>query len=154
MRRFCLPALFTSALLLSACALEPITSPEIAMGSPIVLPNRVPTYATLVVAAPEKPRHKPKAAKASKVASARAAPGSLFARLKPGMSRRQVEALIGLPGDVRSTRAAQGKAASSPSELVVVSEETFYKQEGSLVFGKGGTVLTRINVDTGANGIQ
>ncbi|GAB7126005.1 hypothetical protein JCM19000A_05120 [Silvimonas sp. JCM 19000] len=153
MRCLCLPALLICTLL-GACAIDPPPGPEIAMGGPIVLANRTPTYTPVPSAPAEKPRRKAKSSKASKVAAARPAAGSLFARLKPGMNRRQVEALIGLPGDVRSTRAPLGKAASSPTEVAVISEETFYRNEGSLVFGKGGTVLTRINVDPASAGIQ
>ena len=160
MHRYGLATLAISALL-AGCVVPPADpTPLPELGEPVLLPSRITTYASPASAPVEKPVKRrgkpPRPVVASRVAIAtvKAAANSRFAKISVGMSRRQVENLIGLPGDVRTLRAPAAKAASNPGDAAVLVEETFYRQEGSLVFGKGGTVLTRINVNSAASGIQ
>ena len=108
---------------------------------PLVTPIPTPTPTPVPVA---KPRHKTKpAASAVSAVTGKPAPGSKFARLHIGMSRKQVESMIGLPGDVKTTQVG-----------AYTHDETFYQHEGSLLFVKNGSVLGHITVDTSASGYQ
>ena len=79
------------------------------------------------------------------------APNSKFAKLKLGMSKKQVTDLIGFPLD-QNTRIS-GKAFI-PFYYGEDRTETmfYYKSEGSLLFG--GQKLTGIYVDKNASGYQ
>lgn len=79
------------------------------------------------------------------------APNSKFAKLKLGMSRKQVTDLIGFPSD-QNIRPS-GKAFI-PFYYGEDRTETlyYYKSEGSLLFG--GQKLTGIYVDKNASGYQ
>jgi hypothetical protein len=79
------------------------------------------------------------------------APNSKFAKLKLGMSKKQVTDLIGFPSD-QNTRI--GGKAFIPFYYGEDRTETlfYYKSEGSLLFG--GQKLTGIYVDKNASGYQ
>ncbi|GGP24456.1 hypothetical protein [Silvimonas amylolytica] len=106
----------------------------------VITPTPTPTPVPVLVA---KPRHKTKTASTVSAVTGKPAAGSKFARLRIGMSRKQVESLIGLPGDVKTTQAG-----------AYTHDETFYQHEGSLLFVKNGAVLSHITVDTTASGYQ
>ncbi|MDR3429208.1 MULTISPECIES: hypothetical protein [Silvimonas] len=108
--------------------------------TPVVTPTPTPTP---VPAKPVKRKPAKNASAASQITGKPAA-GSKFSMLRIGMTRHQVEALIGLPGDVKTTQLKNGGTR----------DETFYQHEGVLSFSKNGTVLAHISVDTAANGYQ
>lgn len=89
------------------------------------------------------------------------APNSKFAKLKTGMSQKQVEDLIGAPDDIKT---GVGGKAFIPIYNLIGNDTTythhFYKSEGVLTFS-GGVAnmvgdksgrLTRIMVDTTEDG--
>ncbi|MBB5190107.1 hypothetical protein HNQ50_000817 [Silvimonas terrae] len=108
---------------------------------PVVTPTPTPIPTPVPVAKPA--RRKAKPASAVSAVTGKPAPGSKFAKLRIGMSRKQVESLIGLPGDVKTTQVG-----------AYTHDETFYLHEGSLLFVKNGAVLGHITVDTSASGYQ
>ncbi|WP_295749436.1 hypothetical protein [Undibacterium sp.] len=82
-------------------------------------------------------------------------PSSKFSKLIIGMSKRQVEDLIGQPTDFKAYQTGKawipfGGIFSKDTYRV----ETFYKGEGQLVYAKQGTKLFRIIADPTANGYQ
>ena len=83
------------------------------------------------------------------------APKSKFAKLVIGMSRRQVEDLIGTPSDMKTYQTGKGwipvAGLFSRDQYRL---ETYYKSEGRLVFAQNGEKLFRIQVDTRASGYQ
>lgn len=82
-----------------------------------------------------------------------AAAGSKFSKLQIGMSRRQVEDIIGQPSDQKTYMTGK---AWTPFYFGNdrVRMETFYKKEGRLTYAKNGEKLFRITVDTGEDGYQ
>lgn len=78
-----------------------------------------------------------------------------FSKLEIGMSKRQVEDLIGAPTDQRGYQT--GKAwipvagAFSKDQYRI---QTYYKGEGRLVYAKNGEKLFRIEVDRSEDGYQ
>lgn len=89
------------------------------------------------------------------------APNSIFAKLKLGMSQRQVEDLIGSPGDIKT---GFGGKAFIPVYNMIGNDTTythaFYKNEGILTFtggianiaGNTNGRLSRIIVDPTEDG--
>ncbi|MDK2126790.1 hypothetical protein [Parachitinimonas caeni] len=83
------------------------------------------------------------------------AANSKFTKLKIGMSRKQVEDLIGTASDWRYYQT--GKAWIPIGGLISKDTyriETFYKKEGRLVYSHNGGKLFRIHVDTNEDGYQ
>ena len=81
--------------------------------------------------------------------------GTKFAKLKIGMSQRQVEDLIGPPTDVKGYQTGKawipvGGMFSQDAYRI----EVFYKGEGRLVYSKNATKLFRIHVDRTEDGYQ
>ncbi|GGP18798.1 hypothetical protein [Silvimonas iriomotensis] len=147
MRHLALCGLLTLAIM-AGCAMPgndtsalKVASAVASAPAPVATPTPTPAPTPVPVV---KPRHKTRPpASAVSAVTGKPAPGSKFARLRIGMSRKQVEALIGLPGDVKTTQVG-----------AYTHDETFYQHEGSLLFVKNGAVLSHITVDTSASGYQ
>lgn len=81
--------------------------------------------------------------------------GTKFSKLKIGMSKRQVEDLVGMPSDTRSYQT--GKAwipVAGAFSQDTYRTETYYKGVGRLIYAKQGTKLYRIDVDRSEDGYQ
>ncbi|WP_180082676.1 hypothetical protein [Acinetobacter sp. YH12201] len=80
---------------------------------------------------------------------------SKFANLKIGMSKRQVEDMVGMPSDQKNYQT--GKAWIPVAGMFSQDQyrlETYYKNAGRLVYAKNGTKLYRIEVDKTEDGYQ
>ncbi|MDY6459087.1 hypothetical protein [Acinetobacter faecalis] len=78
-----------------------------------------------------------------------------FSKLKIGMSKRQVEDLVGMPSDSRSYQT--GKAwipIAGAFSQDTYRTQTYYKNTGRLIYAKQGTRLYRIEVDRSEDGYQ
>ena len=81
--------------------------------------------------------------------------GTKFSKLKIGMSKRQVEDLVGTPTDTNTYQT--GKAwipIAGAFSKDTYRTETYYKGLGRLVYAKQGTKLYRIEVDRSEDGYQ
>ncbi|MGE8557041.1 MULTISPECIES: hypothetical protein [unclassified Acinetobacter] len=80
---------------------------------------------------------------------------SKFSQLKIGMSKNQVEDLVGASTDERSYQTAKAwipvAGAFSKDQFRI---ETYYKDAGRLVYAYNGTKLYRIEVDQNEDGVQ
>lgn len=80
---------------------------------------------------------------------------SKFSQLKIGMSKGQVESLVGASTDQRSYQTAKAwipvAGAFSKDQFRI---ETYYKEAGRLIYAYNGTKLYRIEVDHNEDGLQ
>ncbi|WP_180081655.1 hypothetical protein [Acinetobacter sp. YH12201] len=80
---------------------------------------------------------------------------SKFSQLKIGMSKGQVEDLVGASTDQRSYQTAKAwipvAGAFSKDQFRI---ETYYKEAGRLIYANNGTKLYRIEVDQSEDGLQ
>jgi len=98
------------------------------------------------------PQKKEEASKAAKVESAgtivgKPAKGSKFAKIKPGMTKKEVEAKIGKPNNEWQRPTGKASIPFYFGDDRWVMEAT-YKKEGKLTFNSGGDqVLTEVVVN-------